>query len=157
MITGKIGVIGRSLGGIPSIHLASQYPELISLLVTDRTFGSTREVAANKLQGKRSSKLIYDFFTLNWRSANDENFLKVTCPKIVMIDPLDEIVYLFSTLPVLAAKKACENHFAGFRLFTESSLSLTLVHLQYLFDLEQILFLAGRKYRASTLHRETDK
>lgn len=136
MITGKIGVIGRSLGGIPSIHLASKYPEIISLLVTDRTFGSTREVAANKLQGKWASKLIYDFFTFNWRSANDENFLKVTCPKIVMIDPLDEIVYLFSSLPVLAAKKACEKHFASYPLFAEASLKVTLKNLLYLFDLE---------------------
>ena len=122
MITGKIGVIGRSLGGIPSLHLASKYPEIISLLVADRTFGSTREVAANKLQGKWASKLIYDFFTLNWRSANDENFLKITCPKIVMIDPLDEIVYLFSSLPVLAAKKVCDKHFSDNPLFAETSL-----------------------------------
>ena len=108
MLTGNIGVFGRSLGGIPSIHLACKYPEIIKVLIADRTFGSVREVSAYKIQGKFATKLIFDFFTLNWRTGNDEDYIKVQCPKIAMIDPLDEIVYLFSSLPVLAAKKAYE-------------------------------------------------
>ena len=40
-IRGKIGVYGRSLGGIPSTHLAQKYPDVIKLLIVDRTFART--------------------------------------------------------------------------------------------------------------------
>jgi pimeloyl-ACP methyl ester carboxylesterase len=38
-LRGKIGVYGRSLGGIASTHLAYTYPKLIYALIVDRTFG----------------------------------------------------------------------------------------------------------------------
>ena len=37
-LKGKIGVYGRSLGGIASTHLAQKYPQLIDALIVDRTF-----------------------------------------------------------------------------------------------------------------------
>jgi hypothetical protein len=39
-----------------------------------------------------------------------------------MVDPLDEIVYLFSSLPVLAAKKACKEKFKDSDLFAKDKL-----------------------------------
>ena len=83
--------------------------------------------------------MIFDFFTINWRAANDSTYLSVKCPKIAMIDPLDEIVYLYSSLPVLAAKKACREKFAELEFFGEPKIQETLNNLMYLFDLEQIL------------------
>lgn len=36
-IKGKIGVYGRSIGGITACHLASKYNDLVEVLVVDRT------------------------------------------------------------------------------------------------------------------------
>jgi pimeloyl-ACP methyl ester carboxylesterase len=36
-LTGKIGVYGRSIGGIAACHLASKYPDLIDVLIVDRS------------------------------------------------------------------------------------------------------------------------
>jgi pimeloyl-ACP methyl ester carboxylesterase len=44
-VQGKIGVYGRSLGGIPSTHLASKYTDKIELLIVDRTFARTELIA----------------------------------------------------------------------------------------------------------------
>ena len=37
-ISGKIGVYGRSLGGIACCHLASKYSDIVKALLVDRTF-----------------------------------------------------------------------------------------------------------------------
>jgi pimeloyl-ACP methyl ester carboxylesterase len=37
-IRGKIGVYGRSLGGISSCHLANKFPNIVKALIVDRTF-----------------------------------------------------------------------------------------------------------------------
>lgn len=36
-IKGKIGVYGRSIGGIAACHLAAKYNDLVEVLVVDRT------------------------------------------------------------------------------------------------------------------------
>lgn len=36
-VTGKIGVFGRSIGGITACHLAGKYNDLVELLVIDRS------------------------------------------------------------------------------------------------------------------------
>ena len=37
-VTGKIGVSGRSLGGIATCHLANNFPGKISAMIVDRSF-----------------------------------------------------------------------------------------------------------------------
>jgi pimeloyl-ACP methyl ester carboxylesterase len=37
-LKGKIGVYGRSLGGIASCHLANKFPDIVKSLIVDRTF-----------------------------------------------------------------------------------------------------------------------
>jgi pimeloyl-ACP methyl ester carboxylesterase len=37
-IVGPIGVYGRSLGGIAATHLASKFPDIIKVIIADRTF-----------------------------------------------------------------------------------------------------------------------
>lgn len=37
MLQGKIGVYGRSIGGIAACHLASKYNDLVEVLICDRT------------------------------------------------------------------------------------------------------------------------
>lgn len=113
-LTGKIGVYGRSLGGIPSTHLAQKYPDIIKLLIADRTFGSIKEVAATQYQGKRAVRCLFDLITLQWHAGNDQNFYEAPCFKIAAIDPLDDIVFLFASLPVLSSKYACEKDIKSF-------------------------------------------
>ena len=40
MLEGKIGVYGRSLGGVVASHLSATYPDIIKFLFCDRTFGN---------------------------------------------------------------------------------------------------------------------
>jgi len=44
-ITGKIGVYGRSIGGITACHLASKYNDLVEVLICDRTLSELKGVA----------------------------------------------------------------------------------------------------------------
>jgi len=50
-VKGKIGVFGRSLGGIASTHLASKYTDIIELLIVDRTFARTELFAEQMSEG----------------------------------------------------------------------------------------------------------
>jgi len=56
-IKGKIGVYGRSLGGVVATHLAATFPFHIDLLIADRTFGSLKTVSVRKFIGLGSSSL----------------------------------------------------------------------------------------------------
>jgi pimeloyl-ACP methyl ester carboxylesterase len=67
---------GRSLGGIVATHLAANYPENISLLIADRTFGSLKDVSLRKFEGKGTAAL-FDIITLQWETHNDQNFFNV--------------------------------------------------------------------------------
>lgn len=75
-IKGKIGMYGRSLGGVVSSHLAAKYPDKISLIIADRTFGSLRDVSLRKFPGSATSSL-FDLITLKWEANNDINFFNV--------------------------------------------------------------------------------
>lgn len=44
-IKGKIGVYGRSLGGIASCHLANTFPNQIKVLIVDRTFSEIDQLS----------------------------------------------------------------------------------------------------------------
>jgi len=39
-VKGQIGVYGRSIGGIAATHLAAKFPDLVDLLIVDRSFSS---------------------------------------------------------------------------------------------------------------------
>ena len=51
MITGKVGVYGRSLGGVVATHLAASFPTKVELLLADRSFGSLKDVSIRKFVG----------------------------------------------------------------------------------------------------------
>lgn len=44
-IQGKIGVYGRSIGGITACHLAQKYSDLVEVLICDRTLTELQGVA----------------------------------------------------------------------------------------------------------------
>lgn len=75
-IKGKIGIYGRSLGGVVATHLSANFPDKISLLIADRTFGMLKDVSLRKFSGA-GTKFLYDLVTLKWETHNDQNFLDV--------------------------------------------------------------------------------
>lgn len=69
-LSGKIGVYGRSLGGIASTHLANKYPNIISSLIVDRTFCEFDRLSECRLRGGSTSSL-FKILSCNWRALND--------------------------------------------------------------------------------------
>jgi hypothetical protein len=86
--------------------LASKYPDLIELLIVDRTFARTELIAQHKEEGSLGMKFFHDLFSFQWETTNDTNYLAVPCFKICPADPLDEVVPLLANLPVNAATLA---------------------------------------------------
>jgi pimeloyl-ACP methyl ester carboxylesterase len=103
-IKGKIGVYGRSLGGIASTHLANRYPNQIKTLIADRTFCELDLLAERRVIG-RCTKVLFKLISFNWRALNDRNFIEAKCFKILTCDPLDDVVENFSSLSVGIAIK----------------------------------------------------
>ena len=70
----KIGLFGRSIGGITASHLAARYPKLFSVLIVDRSLSEIKKVAESLTKGK-SISCIFDVFSANgWICENAENF-----------------------------------------------------------------------------------
>ena len=65
-LRGKIGVYGRSLGGIATTHLA----EFVDMVIVDRSFSDLYEVAFHKFHGKLATAL-FKVGTIGWDSHND--------------------------------------------------------------------------------------
>ena len=62
MVVGKLGVYGRSLGGVVATHLAATFPRHIEFLLADRTFGSLKNISTRKFIGS-GTKLLYNFIS----------------------------------------------------------------------------------------------
>ena len=57
---------GRSLGGIPSTHLASKFSDIVKLLIVDRSFARTDLIVTQKVEGSNNLKFFHDLFTFKW-------------------------------------------------------------------------------------------
>lgn len=68
-VRGKIGTHGRSLGGIASCHLAVTYPDIVQLLIVDRSFCELSEAGKFTILG-RSTELIFNWMTMRWVTFN---------------------------------------------------------------------------------------
>ena len=132
-LKGKIGVYGRSLGGIASCHLANKYPDLIYVLIVDRTFADLEDASTKKLMGC-TTKSLYNMFSCNWKILNDLNFAKAKCFKIVTCDPKDEVVDNFASLSVGVSR-----HLAYFT-YAEPKWKEFYACLKFLFDMESLLY-----------------
>lgn len=109
-IKGKIGVYGRSLGGIASTHLSNKYPNIIKAMIADRTFCELDQLAERRVAG-RCTKFLFKFISFNWRALNDRNFIEAKCFKILTCDSQDDVVENYSSLPVGIAQKYAANQF----------------------------------------------
>jgi pimeloyl-ACP methyl ester carboxylesterase len=76
MLEGKVGIYGRSLGGVVASHLAATFPEKVDFLLADRTFGTLKSISTRKFIGSGTNAL-YDIISMRWETNNDINFLKV--------------------------------------------------------------------------------
>ena len=89
-VRGKIGVYGRSMGGMVACHIARKCH--IDLLIADRTFANFDYLAKKKFLG---SFIVYlmKAFSFNWFAHNDISFVQSRCGfKIQTIDPDDDII-----------------------------------------------------------------
>ena len=97
-LKGKIGVYGRSIGGLTACHLANKYASLVKCLIVDRSFYELSTVPENKIKGKHTARL-FDLLSWSWRTRNHSNFVTTgNCYKIITCDPLDDTVDQFGNL-----------------------------------------------------------
>ena len=94
---GKMGIYGRSLGGIVACHIG-RHVKGIDLLIADRTLANLETVTKRKMYGKMIH-YAFNFFSWGWEVDNDINFLEsnVQC-KIMTWDPSDDVIDVFSSL-----------------------------------------------------------
>ena len=96
----KIGLFGRSIGGMTASHLAAKYTQLFSVLIVDRSLSEIKKVAESLSKG-RSISCVFDAFSANgWICQNVENFHKAKCYKIMTIDPRDDLIDTFASIMV---------------------------------------------------------
>ena len=69
-LRGKIGVYGRSLGGIATAHLA----HYVDMIIVDRSFSNLYEVAYHNFHGYLAL-LLFKLGTIGWDTANDIRFI----------------------------------------------------------------------------------
>lgn len=140
-VRGKIGLYGRSLGGIASCHLANKFP-IISAIIVDRTFGELDALSERRVYG-RCTTTLFKLISFNWKALNDRNFIESKAYKIVTCDPNDDVVDNYSSLSVGVATKYAVNTYTGVKW--ESFFQ----GLCLLYEVEDLLF-----SRLSTLDRE---
>lgn len=144
-LRGKIGVYGRSLGGIASCHLANKFPKIVQTLLVDRTFNEVAELSYRRLPG-RCTKFFYRLISFNWTAWNDRNFIEAQCYKIVTCDPLDDVVDNLSSLPVGVATKYAKNKYQD-ETWKKFYNSLAILH-----QLEDMLFTKLKDFEKEFLY-----
>ena len=97
----KVGVHGRSIGGVVATHLARK--GLVDFLFADRTFGSLEKVA--KYSIGRWTQWALPFFTMQFESDLTTDYIFSSCYKVMSNDPNDEIIDDNASLKVCVAKK----------------------------------------------------
>lgn len=100
-LKGKIGVYGRSLGGIATCHLANF--SNTHAVIADRTFGELSYVAMRKFMVLPCLSNFLKCLMAPERSLNDINFERAPCHKLICIDNLDNIIDYEGSLLCLVA------------------------------------------------------
>mmetsp|Transcript_58950 Transcript_58950/g.140729 ORF Transcript_58950/g.140729 Transcript_58950/m.140729 type:complete len:882 (+) Transcript_58950:108-2753(+) len=99
-----IGVHGRSIGGIAACHLAPRHPDVVRILIADRTF-STLDRVAKFTFGEWAAKGLM----LSWTWADNlQSFCQARCYKVMLCDPKDQTIPDLASLRTAVANKAVE-------------------------------------------------
>ena len=110
-LKGKIGVYGRSIGGLTACHLANKYSNLTKSLIVDRSFYELSSVPEGKIKGRLTARL-FDLLSWKWRTRNHSNFVTTTnCYKIITCDPLDDTVDQFGNLATGVASQLAQEDY----------------------------------------------
>jgi hypothetical protein len=103
----KIGVHGISIGGIPACYLSSQKKD-IQLLISDRNFGQIEYIIRT---------LPIGYFLINFykiflfqKTRTIEDYLNTKCYKIVLNDPMDNIVKDCGSLKTLTSEEIINSY-----------------------------------------------
>jgi hypothetical protein len=91
-LRGKIGVYGRSLGGIGTTYLVDK----VDMVIADRTFANFKSLAMRKFYHPISD-VLFKVGSCGWQVENDWNltFKGIgTCYKVMITEKNDEVVDL---------------------------------------------------------------
>jgi hypothetical protein len=110
-LRGKIGVYGRSLGGIATCHLASK----VDMIIADRTFADLEQVIDRKFMGL-PAVVLFNLTAIGWNSDNVQGYLDseidderpTNCYKVIACDPQDEMIDSPASLLLGVAKRYVE-------------------------------------------------
>ena len=150
-LKGRIGVYGRSIGGLTACHLANKYNNLVQSLIVDRSFYELSSVPEGKIKGSLTLRL-FDLLTWTWRTKNHSNFVTTrNCYKIVTCDPLDDTVDIFGNLATGVCNQLAEVNYETeqYRQFYDTLLKV--------FSLESQLHDALTEDQQETLTKDLTK
>jgi len=163
-ITGKIGVYGRSLGGIPASYISAK----VDMAIIDRSFSSTSAMAYWKYRGK-FAEMLFKVGTCGWQVQNDYNFIQSALPgdnnddskqdnelmpakkqkkcyKVISVDKNDDIVDIQASLMFGVAEEICKKEkiktlWAGnLGILDDAQCQELTAALHELIDVEEALF-----------------
>jgi len=127
---GKIGLYGRSIGGVVVCHVACKHPEVVQLLICDRTM-STLESTAKCLYGKWAARGLR---LTKMMVSNLDNFLMVRCYKLLVCDPKDGMILDLAALRTGVAMWVQSNSKIEERLSFDQEELQQLVHAWWFFS-----------------------
>ena len=148
-VQGKIGVYGRSIGGIAASHLVQKFPSIVKVFVGDRTMGNFDEEVLNRYARSGLMLKIYRILSCFWHIDNAEPLYRnKDCYKIMTFDEQDDVLNLFSSLHHQVAGKYSKEDYGRRTSWLKFYKSLA-----YIFDLELSLseqqeseFMLRKKY-----------
>lgn len=111
----QIGVHGRSIGGICACHLAQSHPDVVKILIADRTMSTLAEVAKYTF-GNWAVKGLS--LSATW-ADNFRHYAKAKCYKVMICDPKDATIPDLASLRTAVAIEALERLPAADRFVLE--------------------------------------
>ena len=97
----RVGVHGRSVGGVVATHIARK--GYVDFLFADRTFSSLDEVV--KYSFGRWAQILLPLFMLTFDMDLTTDYIFSSCYKVIANDPNDEIISDSASLKTGVAKR----------------------------------------------------
>jgi hypothetical protein len=94
-VQAKIIVHGESMGGMVACYVANQCKNIVELLIVDRTFRNLGSAGRYLLAWWAESGMNY---TTGWKTGTVDDYLQVSCPKVLTCDPEDKMIHNLSSL-----------------------------------------------------------
>mmetsp|Transcript_148919 Transcript_148919/g.478475 ORF Transcript_148919/g.478475 Transcript_148919/m.478475 type:complete len:920 (+) Transcript_148919:159-2918(+) len=125
-----IAIYGRSIGGVTACHLARKHPDVVKLLIADRTM-SQLQTAAKHLYGGWAAKGLQ---ITRMTHSNVDNFCGVSCYKVLVVDPKDTMILELAALRSAVAQRAVETMRPEERLVIDDSVLQRLAEVWSFFQ-----------------------